>query len=178
MRQNSQYGIKLNWKLNQFSVSVEKQYYIINTAQRYVSNAYNLYLYHVNIFYTSHMRTRIYDKWTQSDRDLLLQLVQQHNNKGKINWKAISDAMQTRTTRQCYDQYIQLFKQDESGQRHQWTSAEQLLLISSFNQSPYDWKTIQQQHFQRITVKQLKNKYNQLTRNQKSKYFIVFYCLG
>ncbi|CAL5971842.1 Conserved_hypothetical protein [Hexamita inflata] len=108
------------------------------------------------------MRTRIYDKWTQSDRDLLLQLVQQHCKKGKIDWKAISDTMQTRTTRQ----YIQLFKQDESGQRHQWTSAEELLLMQSFQQNPFDWKNIQQ-HFQQVTIKQLKNKYNQLTRNQK-----------
>ncbi|CAL5992013.1 Conserved_hypothetical protein [Hexamita inflata] len=113
------------------------------------------------------MRTRIYDKWTQSDRDLLLQLVQQHSEKGKINWKAISDAMHTRSTRQCYDQYIQLVKKDESGQRHQWTSAEELLLMQSFQQNPFDWKNIQQQHFQLVTIKQLKNKYNQLTRNQK-----------
>ncbi|CAL5991931.1 Myb-like_DNA-binding domain-containing protein [Hexamita inflata] len=112
------------------------------------------------------MIVRIYEKWTYKERQLLKQLLKLYNSNNKFNWKAISDQMKTRTQRQCYDQYILLFKTDKSGERHKWTEAEEQLLISNFKQSPYGWKNIQQ-HFTQLSVRQLKNKYNQLARSQK-----------
>ncbi|CAL5991867.1 Conserved_hypothetical protein [Hexamita inflata] len=112
------------------------------------------------------MSTRVYTKWTQKEKSQLKQLVKQQNVDGKFYWIEISAAIQTRTPRQCYDQYILLFKTDKSGERHKWTEAEELQLLALFQQNPYNWQIIQQ-HFKPITIKQLKNKYNQLVRTQK-----------
>ncbi|CAL5971762.1 Conserved_hypothetical protein [Hexamita inflata] len=112
------------------------------------------------------MSTRVYTKWTQKEKSLLKQLVKQQNADGKFYWIEISNIIQTRTPRQCYDQYILLFKTDKSGERHKWTEAEERQLLTLFQQNPYNWQIIQQ-HFQLITIKQLKNKYNQLVRTQK-----------
>ncbi|CAL5991865.1 Conserved_hypothetical protein [Hexamita inflata] len=112
------------------------------------------------------MSTRVYTKWTQKEKCLLKQLVKQQRDTNKFNWIEISDIIQTRTPRQCYDQYILLFKTDKSGERHQWNNEEEQQLTTIFRQNPYNWKTIQQ-NFKQLSIRQLKNKYNQLARTQK-----------
>ncbi|CAL5971760.1 Conserved_hypothetical protein [Hexamita inflata] len=112
------------------------------------------------------MSTRVYTKWTQKEKSLLKQLVKQHSDTNKYNWIEISDIIHTRTPRQCYDQYILLFKTDKSGERHQWNNEEEHTLTTLFKQNPYNWKTIQQ-NFKQLSIRQLKNKYNQLARTQK-----------
>ncbi|CAL5971740.1 Conserved_hypothetical protein [Hexamita inflata] len=112
------------------------------------------------------MSTRTYIKWTPKERYQLKQLVKHHNRfDNKFNWSEIADAIETKTARQCYDQYILLFKtNDKSEERHSWTEIEEQELISSFQRSPYNWTLIKKEHFPTLGIRQLKNKYNQLVK--------------
>ncbi|CAL5992029.1 Conserved_hypothetical protein [Hexamita inflata] len=112
------------------------------------------------------MSTRIYVKWTQTEKNLLKQLVKHQNaHSRKFDWSEIADAIETKTSRQCYDQYILLFKtNDKSEVRHSWTEDEEQILVQSFQQNPYKWALIQKDHFPALGIRQLKNKYNQLAK--------------
>ncbi|CAL5971858.1 Conserved_hypothetical protein [Hexamita inflata] len=114
------------------------------------------------------MSTRTYVKWTQKEKNLLKQLVKHQNaHSRKFDWSEIADAIETKTSRQCYDQYILLFKtNDKSEVRHSWTEDEEQTLVQSFQQNPYKWTLIQKDHFPALGIRQLKNKYNQLAKLQ------------
>ncbi|CAL5991849.1 Conserved_hypothetical protein [Hexamita inflata] len=114
------------------------------------------------------MSTRTYIKWTPKERYQLKQLVKHHNMyNNKFNWSEIADTIETKTARQCYDQYILLFKtNDKSEERHSWTEIEEQTLVQCFKLNPYQWTLIQKDHFPTLGIRQLKNKYNQLVKCQ------------
>ncbi|CAL5971926.1 Conserved_hypothetical protein [Hexamita inflata] len=114
------------------------------------------------------MSTRTYVKWTPKEKSQLKQLVKHQNaHSRKFDWNEIADAIETKTSRQCYDQYILLFKtNDKSEVRHSWTQDEEQTLVQSFQQNPYKWTLIQKDHFPALGIRQLKNKYNQLMKAQ------------
>ncbi|CAL6024597.1 Myb-like_DNA-binding domain-containing protein [Hexamita inflata] len=116
------------------------------------------------------MSLRSYSKWNQYERNTLLELVSQfRRNRCLIDWEAISSQIQTKTTRQCYDQYNILAKQHQNkDKRHLWSKQEEQLLLKLFDDAPYQWECIQVE-FKNISINQLKNKFNYLkNKSQKS----------
>lgn len=58
--------------------------------------------------------SRKYEKWTEEERVLLLNLYEQEKSvKSTISWINISQKFANKTPRQCYDQYL-FFKKHEN----------------------------------------------------------------
>ncbi|CAL5971710.1 Myb-like_DNA-binding domain-containing protein [Hexamita inflata] len=116
------------------------------------------------------MSDRNYGKWSQAEKEHLNALITRYQQKNeKPNWTEIATQMQTKTARQCYDQHnILTKKQNSSDQRHFWTQREEEQLLKLFKQAPYQWECIQSE-FANISINQLKNKYNLLTKQIQAK---------
>ncbi|CAL5991811.1 Myb-like_DNA-binding domain-containing protein [Hexamita inflata] len=116
------------------------------------------------------MSDRNYGRWSQAEKEQLNALVARYQQRNeKPNWTEISAQIQTKTARQCYDQHnILAKKQSSSDQRHFWTKREEELLLKLFKQAPYQWECIQSE-FANISINQLKNKYNLLTKQIQAK---------
>ncbi|CAL5971970.1 Conserved_hypothetical protein [Hexamita inflata] len=109
---------------------------------------------------------REYNKWTQREKKMLIQMINEKlRRKRPLHFDDIAERIGTKSQRQCYDKYLQLFSDNKQMvERHKWTEAEEQLLIQSLKENPFRWDEIKQQHFPNLVVGQLKNKYNQLRK--------------
>ncbi|CAL5992063.1 Myb-like_DNA-binding domain-containing protein [Hexamita inflata] len=117
------------------------------------------------------MSDRSYSKWSQEEKDkLIMKITQFQNTNQKLDWTEIQRHIGTKTIRQCYDQYVLLFRKPrKTDTRHSWTLQEERRLVKVFKQNPYQWEIIQKQ-FTNLNVVQLKNKVNaMLVKYEKSK---------
>ncbi|CAL5971840.1 Myb-like_DNA-binding domain-containing protein [Hexamita inflata] len=114
------------------------------------------------------MSERQYHKWNQEEKDKLIMKITQFQHKNqKLNWLEIQECIGNKTIRQCYDQYVLLFrKPHKTDTRHIWTVQEERKLVKAFKQNPYQWENIQGL-FPELNLVQLKNKINMLIRQQQ-----------
>ncbi|CAL5991911.1 Conserved_hypothetical protein [Hexamita inflata] len=112
------------------------------------------------------MSERSYCKWSQEEKDALVkQITEQKAASLKPDWVEVQRCVGTKTIRQCYDQYVLLFKKPrKTDSRHMWTAQEERRLAKAFKQNPYQWERIQGL-FPDLNVVQLKNKVNTLMRS-------------
>ncbi|CAL6081626.1 Conserved_hypothetical protein [Hexamita inflata] len=118
------------------------------------------------------MSERTYSKWSPEEKDkLITQITKQKSTGLKLDWLQIQSYVETKTIRQCYDQYVLLFKKPhKTDSRHMWTVQEEMKLVNVFKQNPYKWELIQNQ-FPNLNIVQLKNKVNTFIK-QQDEYFL------
>ena len=106
-------------------------------------------------------------KWTSEERMALQRFVA--GQEGHIDWIQCSEILQTKTPRQCYDQYS-LQKQNltaEAPQRnHKWTQEESALLLTKRSDME-SWTDFQRRCFPDTTLSQLKNQYQRLHQEMR-----------
>ena len=103
--------------------------------------------------------------WTsEEDGSLLMQISLQTQN--RHNWKRISSHISGRTSRQCYDRFLQLQKKKKkvATPRHNWKEDEKKLFDEVKEQYQFDWGRMQKDHFPQLLSEQLKNRHQTLMK--------------
>eukprot|EP00703_Trepomonas_sp_PC1_P004754 JAP91852.1 Hypothetical protein TPC1_16399 [Trepomonas sp. PC1] len=76
------------------------------------------YMFPVQLGYNrSKIMKRKYTRWTGQERSMLLAQIEQqmNNNCTQLCWITIAKAIQTKSPRQCYDQYLLVKKRQQNG---------------------------------------------------------------
>ncbi|CAL5973889.1 Myb-like_DNA-binding domain-containing protein [Hexamita inflata] len=102
----------------------------------------------------------VVQKWSETDRQLLVRLVDEHTQEDRTNWIYIAQQM-NRSPKQCKSYYYSIIQQGVSKKCNvQWTFYNLIQLLSCVQIYDKKWTLIQKLQFPNLSPEQLRQKYN------------------
>ena len=98
-------------------------------------------------------------RWTDGEKELLVQLVKQHTVNGRVEWNKISTKLDGKSANKCKTMYTLQMGNGFQNSSYRWSEKQATLLFCCVYYYGTQWKLIQKNYFPELTTNQLRLKH-------------------